>query len=195
LLEFRADLVSAYRTAVEEERAGDADELREEIRSADEELRQLGMRGRLPNPDGPGKRTAKRSTRRRQDAPNLPRRKVENRTLGREFAGPFRPSMFVTLTCDSYGRVRDDGTPVNPAGYDYRRAARDAVHFASLVDRWWQNLRRCVGWDVQYFATVDRRSGLHRTCTRRCVGRSRTRCCGRSPRPPTCKCGGRRTTS
>jgi hypothetical protein len=29
------------------------------------------------------------------------------------------------------------------------------VHFASLVDRWWQNLRRCVGWDVQYFATVE----------------------------------------
>ena len=63
--------------------------------------------------------------------------------------------MFVTLTCDSYGRVRDDGTPVDPASYDYRRAARDAVHFAALVDRWWQNLRRCVGWDVQYFATVE----------------------------------------
>jgi hypothetical protein len=51
--------------------------------------------------------------------------------------------------------VRDDGTPVNPASYDYRRAARDAVHFAALVDRWWQNLRRVVGWDVQYFATVE----------------------------------------
>ncbi len=63
--------------------------------------------------------------------------------------------MFVTLTCDSYGRVRDDGTPVDPSLYDYRRAARDAVHFAALVDRWWQNLRRCVGWDVQYFATVE----------------------------------------
>jgi hypothetical protein len=63
--------------------------------------------------------------------------------------------MFVTLTCDTYGRVREDGTPVDPASYDYRRAARDAVHFASLVDRWWQNLRRVVGWDVQYFATVE----------------------------------------
>jgi hypothetical protein len=29
------------------------------------------------------------------------------------------------------------------------------VHFSSLVDRWWQNLRRVVGWDVQYFATVE----------------------------------------
>jgi transposase-like protein len=38
---------------------------------------------------------------------------------------------------------------------EYRRAARDAVHFSALVDRWWQNLRRVVGWDVQYFATVE----------------------------------------
>src|SRR6201999_3475396 len=106
-------------------------------------------------PEGPGKRSARRSTKRRQDAPDLPRKRVERRTLGREFAGRVRPSMFVTLTCDSYGRVRDDGTPVDPSSYDYRRAARDAVHFAALVDRWWQNLRRVVGWDVQYFATVE----------------------------------------
>jgi hypothetical protein len=25
--------------------------------------------------------------------------------------GRYRPSMFITLTCDSYGRVKDDGTP------------------------------------------------------------------------------------
>jgi replication initiator protein RepSA len=154
LLELRADLVAGYRDA---SAAGgtEADELREEIRSVDAELRQLGMRGRLPNPEGPAKRPVKRSTKRRQDTPELPRRRVENRTLGREFAGRYRPSMFVTLTCDSYGPVRADGTPVDPARYDYRRAARDAVHFAALVDRWWQNLRRVVGWDVQYFATVE----------------------------------------
>ncbi|WP_130345394.1 replication initiator [Herbihabitans rhizosphaerae] len=154
LLAFRADLVQAYQQAVEDGEA-EADELREEISGVDAELRQLGVRGRLPSPDGPTKRGVKRSTRRRQDSPNLPRKKVEKRTLGREYAGRFRPSMFVTLTLDSYGRVRDDGTPANPATYDYWRAARDAVHFASLVDRWWQNLRRCVGWDVQYFATVE----------------------------------------
>ena len=100
---------------------------------------------------------------RRQDAPNLPTRQVRKTTLGREFAGRYRPSMFLTLTCDSYGRVRQDGTPVHPESYDYRRAARDAVHFASLVDRWWQNLRRVVGWEVQYFATVEpqRRAAPH----------------------------------
>ncbi|PXY33859.1 replication initiator [Prauserella flavalba] len=155
LLEFRADLVHAYRQALAEGVECDAEELREEIRGVDEELRQLGMRGRLPSPEPPGKRPAKRSTKRRQDAPDLPTRKVAKTTVGREYAGKFRPSMFVTLTCDTYGRVREDGTPVDPASYDYRRAARDAVHFSSLVDRWWQNLRRVVGWDVQYFATVE----------------------------------------
>jgi hypothetical protein len=159
----RADLVSHYRDAVQGVRAGDADELREAIREADEKLRQLGVRGRLPSPDAPAKRPPKRSTRRRQDAPNLPTRQVSKTTLGREFAGRYRPSMFLTLTCDSYGRVREDGTPVHPQSYDYRRAARDAVHFASLVDRWWQNLRRVVGWDVQYFATIEpqRRAAPH----------------------------------
>ena len=75
--------------------------------------------------------------------------------------------MFVTLTLDSYGPINhdgakskdgktvSDGTPRHAGTYDYRRAARDAVHFAKLVDRWIQNLRRAVGWDVQYFATVE----------------------------------------
>ncbi|MCG8916967.1 replication initiator protein [Actinokineospora sp. PR83] len=155
LVEYRADLVAAYRESVENGEAGEADELREEIRTVDGELHASGMRGRMPNPDGAGRRAPKRSTKRRQDVPDLPRLKVAKRTVGREYAGAYRPSMFVTLTCDSYGRVRGDGSPVNPAAYDYRRAARDAVHFASLVDRWWQNLRRAVGWDVQYFATVE----------------------------------------
>jgi hypothetical protein len=159
----RADLVARYQDAVQGGQAGDADDLRKAIREADEQLRQLGVRGRLPSPDLPGKHPPKRSTRRRQDAPNLPTRRISKTTVGREFVGRYRPSMFVTLTCDSYGRVRQDGTPVDPQSYDYRRAARDAVHFSSLVDRWWQNLRRVVGWEVQYFATVEpqRRAAPH----------------------------------
>lgn len=155
LVELRADLVVAYRNATDEGAGGDADEVREEIHSVDEELRAMGVRGRFPSPDAAPKRAPVRSTRRRQDAPNLPRRRVEKRTVGREFAGKFRPSMFATLTCDSYGPVKADGSPVDPARYDYRRAARDAVHFSSLIDRWLQNLRRVVGWEVQYFATVE----------------------------------------
>jgi hypothetical protein len=100
-----------------------------------------------------------RSTRRRQDAPDLPRVPMENRTVGTAFRAPngqtYRPSMFLTLTLPSYGKVRRDGTPVDPATYDYHRAALDALHFPKLVDRFWQNLRRCAGYKVQYFATVE----------------------------------------
>lgn len=100
-----------------------------------------------------------RSTRRRQDAPDLPRLSVSDRTTGRVFTAPdgktYRPSMFVTLTLPSYGRVTSEGVPVDPRSYDYRRAALDAMHFPKLVDRFWQNLRRATGYSVQYFATVE----------------------------------------
>jgi replication initiator protein RepSA len=124
-----------------------------------------------------------RSTRRREDVPELPRQKVEARTVGRTYTASdgtvHQPSMWLTLTLDSYGPVHgvrttangrpvpcackrmhseDDpltGTPVDPAGYDYRRAAWDAIHFPRLLDRYWQNLRRCVGWNVQYAGCVE----------------------------------------
>ena len=100
-----------------------------------------------------------RSTRRRQDAPDLPSRKVSPGTLGKTYTAPdgktFRPSMFVTLTCPSYGRVDHRGVPVDPAAYDYDQAARDALTFAALFDRFIQNLRRYLGTDVQYFAAVE----------------------------------------
>jgi hypothetical protein len=100
-----------------------------------------------------------RSTRHRQDVPDLPRIPMENRTIGTAFVAPsgrtYRPSMFATFTLPSYGRVRVDGTPVDPNRYDYRRAALDALHFSKLVDRLWQNLRRAVGYQVQYFAAVE----------------------------------------
>ena len=107
-------------------------------------------------PRGPGRH---RTNRRRQDAAPLPRRKIAARTVGKTYTSPdgetFRPSMFLTLTCPSYGRVREDGTPADPDAYDYTRAARDALHFAALFDRFVQNLRRFLGYDVQYFAAVE----------------------------------------
>ena len=101
-----------------------------------------------------------RSTRRRMDAPELPRLPVEARTVGRTFTAPsgvsYRPSMFVTLTLPSYGKVVPGrGVPVDPVRYDYRRAALDALHFSKLVDRWVQNLRRGAGYQVQHFAAVE----------------------------------------
>lgn len=100
-----------------------------------------------------------RSTRRRQDAPDLPRMPQEDRTVGRVFATPdgreYRPSMFLTLTMPSYGTVNSSGVPVDPGHYNYRRQALDALHFARLVDRFWQNLRRAAGYKVQYFGAVE----------------------------------------
>jgi hypothetical protein len=111
----------------------------------------------MPAPPPPPRRV--RSTRRRQDAPDLPRRKVESRTIGRTYTSPegkvFRPSMFVTVTLPSYGKVGAGGVPLDPNSYDYRRAAWDAVHFSNLVDRLVQNLRRAVGYRVQFFGTVE----------------------------------------
>ncbi|HEY9294162.1 MAG TPA: replication initiator [Microlunatus sp.] len=100
-----------------------------------------------------------RSTRHRQDVVDLPRVPADDRTVGRSFETPdgrqYRPSMFVTVTLPSYGPVKVNGAPVDPATYDYRRAALDALHFPRLVDRFWQNLRRCAGYKVQYFAAVE----------------------------------------
>ena len=108
--------------------------------------------------DGPGR--VVRSTRRRTDAAHLPVRPVEPRTVGQTFTAAdgkvYRPSMLVTLTLPSYGRIlRGQGVPVDPARYDYRRAALDAMHFSKLVDRWVQNLRRGAWFKVQYFAAIE----------------------------------------
>jgi hypothetical protein len=161
LVEKRADLSAARDQAAEDGK--DTTELDAIIAAIDAELRRLGIRGHLPAPaDGNGgkpKARRSRSTRRRQDAPGLPRRKIDPRTVGKTYTAPggkvFRPSMFLTLTCDSYGKVNGDGTPADPETYDYQRAARDALHFAALFNRFIQNLRRFLGYDVQYFATIE----------------------------------------
>jgi hypothetical protein len=131
----------------------DLDALTSEL---DEEITAAGMRGNVL-PAKPARRH--RSTRRRRDTPDLPRRKIDSRTVGKTYAAAdgktFRPSLFVTLTCASYGRVDTDGIPADPAAYDYQRAARDALHFAALFDRFMQNLRRFLGYDVQYFAAIE----------------------------------------
>jgi hypothetical protein len=154
LMATRADLLAVY---TECRAVGDeltCEQIAESVTELDAELRSAGVRGRLTPLDPPPK-PVKRSTRRRQDAPDLPRRPVDKRTVGRVFAGRYRPSTFLTLTLDSYGRVDNEGAAVGPERYDYRRAARDAIHFPALVDRFWQNTRRCVGWEVQYFGTVE----------------------------------------
>ena len=133
----------------------DTTDLDQRIGELDQQITDAGMRGTVL----PARPRRHRSTRRRQDAAPLPRRPVSARTVGKTYAAPdgktFRPSMFVTLTCPSYGRVCEDGAPADPDTYDYRRAARDALAFAALFDRFIQNLRRFVGHDIQYFAAIE----------------------------------------
>jgi hypothetical protein len=132
-VEKRAD-AQAMRDEAERD-GGDTEDLDALLGELDEEITEAGMRGNVL-PARPERRH--RSTRRRQDAPPLPKRNPDPRTIGKAYTTPdgktFRPSLFVTLTCPSYGRVTSEGTPVSPDGYDYTRAARDALHFAALFD-------------------------------------------------------------
>jgi hypothetical protein len=102
-----------------------------------------------------------RSTRRRDEMPDLPTTPTEHRTVGTTFTDAktgrtFRPSMFITGTLPSYGPViPGEGVPRHPTRYDYRRAALDALLFPKLIDRTIQNLRRCAGYQVQYFGAVE----------------------------------------
>ena len=133
----------------------DTSDLDTRIGELDEAITDSGLRGNVL----PARPRRHRSTRRRQDAAPLPRRPVSARTVGKTYAAPggttFRPSLFVTLTCPSYGRVGEDGAPADPDTYDYVRAARDVLHFAALFDRFIQNLRRFTGYDLQYFAAIE----------------------------------------
>jgi hypothetical protein len=152
------------------------------IAEVEEAIAKTGLRGHLTPEARESKERKIRSTKRRADVAELPRLPVENRTIGRAYAGrsgkTHRPSMLLTLTLGSYGPVhssrrrgvylvpcecgqrhgeRDEllGTPIDPTTYDYRRAALDAIHFARVLDRWWQNLRRAAGWKVQYAGAVE----------------------------------------
>ena len=175
LVKARASLMDDYQQAKACNDIDMMDGIREVVADLDAELRGTGVRGRLPALDPEPKSERKRSTRRRQDVPDLPRKKVSKSTIGRQYAGKYRPSMFITLTCDSYGRMHDDGgtnskglpcgdgSPIDPDSYDYQRAARDIVFFPALFDRFVQNYRRATGRDIQYFATVEpqRRGAPH----------------------------------
>jgi hypothetical protein len=176
-----------YRAAAERDAEWDqVADLDDAIAEVEEAIAVEGLRGRIAPPHGndtddqgdEDRPRRVRSTKRRQDVPELPRQKVQPRTIGRTYTGMdgrvHQPSMWLTLTLDTYGPVHsipngrpcacrrrhtdDDpvlGTPVNPNTYDYRRAAWDAVHFPRLLDRYWQNLRRAVGWNVQYAGCVE----------------------------------------
>lgn len=154
LTTLRADLEAAL---VQARTDGlDEEPIRASIERVEDELTRSGVRGK-PTPSEKPRRV--RSTKRRQDVPDLPLRKVEARTIGRTFSAPngkvFRPSIFLTVTCRSYGRVDKEGVPHDMDAYDYKNAARDSIHYPKVIDRLWQNMRRVVGYDVQYMGTLE----------------------------------------
>jgi hypothetical protein len=95
-------------------------DLNELIRELDAEITKAGVRGKVRTGANDAAAPLNQAT---AGCPDLPKRKVSARTVGKTYTAPdaktFRPSLFVTLTCPSYGRVRDDGTPAGPASYDY----------------------------------------------------------------------------
>jgi hypothetical protein len=169
--------------AAEWDQVADLDQAIEDL---DDVLAGMRIRGHLDKPAEKKTSRRTRSTRRRKDAGELPRLPVDARTTGRVYAGndgkTHQPSTLLTVTLDSYGEVhsgartktgrlipcrcgelhgqRDPllGTPINPDSYDYRRAALDAVFFAATLDRFWQNLRRAAGYNVQYAGSVAART-------------------------------------
>jgi hypothetical protein len=181
-LEFEREQLM-FQPMTPDERAARLADIDAAIVELDQVLEESDLRGHLTPRDRDDNRPRRtRSTKRRQDSPDLPRLPVDKRTVGRTYAGKtgktHRPSMLLTLTLDSHGPVhqhirrgayvlpcecgtrhgqRDDvlGTPIDPDSYDYRRAALDAIHFARVLDRWWQNLRRAAGWNVQYAGAVE----------------------------------------
>ena len=158
-------------------------ELDRAIDQLDETLSTMRVRGSLAVPADVEKPRRTRSTKRRDDADELPRRPIEDRTVGTVYAGnagqTYQPSTFLTITLGGHGAVHTGartrrgrlaacecgtlhgqqdpllGTPFDPETYDYRAAALDAVFFAAGLDRFWQNLRRAAGWKIQYAGTVE----------------------------------------
>ena len=149
----RSPADSATRPKTAGQDTADFDEL---IRELDEEITKSGVRGNVaPGPARPAAPVDPPPPGRPRPAPP----QGQPGTLGKTYTAPdgktFRPSMFVTSTCPSYGRVDHRRRPGRPGPYDYDQAARDALTFAALFDRFIQNLRRYLGHDVQYFAAVE----------------------------------------
>ena len=165
----------------------DTSELDELSAELDEEITRSGVRGNVL-PARPERRH--RSTRRRQDAPDLPRRAVAPRTIGKTYTAPdgktFRPSMFITLTCDSYGKVgatalRLTRTPTTTSGRHGTRCTSRRCSTGSS--------RTCAGSSATT-SSISPRSNHSGGSPRTSMWRSAAPCpapnCGRcSPRPTT----------
>ena len=191
LLHLRGEFLFERDRCVRGELWDQVDDLDQGIAEVDDLLAGSRLRGTLPQPDAPRKARAVRSTRRRQDVAPLPRRPVENTSIGRIYRSTsgktYRPSMILTTTLPSFGTVhtgrrmrrgrlepcdcgqlhgeRDGllGAPIDAEQYDYRGQALALIFFPHLLDRFWQNYRRAAGWKIAYAGVVEmqRRLATH----------------------------------
>ncbi|WP_307873887.1 MULTISPECIES: replication initiator [unclassified Frankia] len=95
---------------------------------------------------GPGRRRTTCSTGWRR----APRQPVEKRTVGRTYTAQtgWRGGCQFASHSPTAGFMAT--APIDPSRYGHPRAARHAIHFPKLIDRFWQNPRRAIGWDVQF---------------------------------------------
>ena len=170
----------------------DTAELDELLGDLDAELARCGLRGKA-DPDRPQRRH--RSTRRRQDTPDLPRRKISPRTVGKTYTAPdgktFRPSMFVTLTCPSL-RPRRRGRHTGQPQLLRLRAGRAGC--AGISRRCSTgSSRTCAATSATTCSTSppsNPSAASPRTYTSPCAAPSPAPSCGRSSPRPTTRCGG-----
>ena len=134
----------------------DTTELDELITELDEEITRSGMRGKVA--PGPARAAAPLDPA-PPGRPGPARRKVAPRTVGQDLHRAGRQDVpAVDVRHPDLPDLRAGPRrrhPGRPGHLRLRRAARDAVHFAALFDRFMQNLRRYLGYDVQYFAAVE----------------------------------------
>jgi hypothetical protein len=193
VLRLRAEFLFERDLAVRNQEWAQVRDLDQGIADVDAYLATRRVRGTLPKPgqERQTKPRTTRSTKRRQDAPPLPRSPIAKRTIGRTYKGKdgrqHQPSMLLTTTLPGFGPVHTGkrmrrgqlkpcpcgrlhgqadpqlGTPLDPDTYDYRGHALGLIFFPHLLDRFWQNYRRANGWKVQYAGTVEmqRRLATH----------------------------------
>ena len=170
----------------------DTSDLDELVTELDDEITAAGMRGNVL-PARPARRH--RSTKRRQDAPDLPRRKVTSRTVGKTYTAPdgktFRPSMFLTLTCPSpTGGSATTAPPPTPAPTTTpgRRGTRCTSRRCSTGSS-----RTCAGSSAMTCSTSppsNHNGGSPRTSTSRCAAPCPAPSCAGCWPPPITRCGG-----
>ena len=187
LISLRAHLEHYRDQAVRASECDQVNEIDDAIREVEEATAVEGLRGTVAPPHGAdqvAEPKRQRSTRRRQDAPDLPPAAgpAAHPRAGLHRTGRHRtPPVDVADHDPRLVRTRTtDGSPVDPRAYDYQRAAWDAITFP---DCWTASGRTCAGASAGTSSTPDAssRNGVSpHTRTSRSGAPSPAPSCGKS---------------